>query len=102
MHSPFFWRRNPTKTLGFLLPWISTWFFVRFLLSPPPYAQWFLRKLSFLVLADFFSLFFKIQATAWFSWSCLHAEIRTKLNITFSYLVNVEHSKEDIQNISEI
>jgi hypothetical protein len=51
MHSPFFWRRNPTKTLGFLLPWISPWFFVGFLLSPPPK--------SFLVLADFFPWFFK-------------------------------------------
>ncbi len=36
-----FWRRNPTKTLGFLLPWISPWFFVDFLLSPPPNAQLF-------------------------------------------------------------
>ncbi len=26
----------------------------------------------------FFSLVFEIQATAWFSWSCLHAETRTK------------------------
>jgi hypothetical protein len=59
MHSPFFWRRNPTKTLGFLLPWISPWFFVGFLLSPPPCAQSFLRKPSFLVLADFFPWFFK-------------------------------------------
>ncbi len=57
--SPFFWRRNPTKTLGFLLPWFSPWFFVGFLLSPPPYAQSFLRKPSFLVLADFFPWFFK-------------------------------------------
>jgi hypothetical protein len=59
MHSPFIWRRNPTKTLGFLLPWISPWFFVGFLLSPPPYAQSFIRNPSFLVLADFFSWFFK-------------------------------------------
>ena len=54
MHSPSFWSRNPTKTLGFLLPWISPWIFVGFLLSSPPYAQSFLRKPSFLVLADFF------------------------------------------------
>ncbi len=59
MHSPFIWRRNPTKTLGFLLPWISLWFFAGFLLSPPPYAQSFLRKPSFLVLADFFPWFLK-------------------------------------------
>jgi hypothetical protein len=57
MHSPFFWRRNPTKTLGFLLPWISPWFFFGFLLSPPLYAQSFIRKPSFLVLAHFFPWF---------------------------------------------
>jgi hypothetical protein len=59
MHSSFFWRRNPTKTLGFLLPWFSPWIFVGFLLSPLPYAQSFPRKPSFLVLADFFPWFFK-------------------------------------------
>jgi hypothetical protein len=59
MHSPFIWRRNPTKTLDFLLPWISPWFFIGFLLSPPPYAQSFLRKPSFLVLADIFPWFLK-------------------------------------------
>jgi hypothetical protein len=42
-----------------LLPWISPWIFVGFLLSHPPYAQSFLRKPSFLVLADFFPWFFK-------------------------------------------
>jgi hypothetical protein len=36
MHNPFFWRRNPTKTLGFLRTWISPWFFVGFLLISPP------------------------------------------------------------------
>jgi hypothetical protein len=56
---PFFWCRNPTKTLGFLLPWISPWFFVGFLLCPPPYAQSFLRKPSLLVFADFFPWFLK-------------------------------------------
>ena len=35
-HSPFIWRRNPTKTLGFLLPCFSPWFSVGFLLSPRP------------------------------------------------------------------
>ncbi len=59
MHRPFFWRRNPTKTLGFLLPWFSPWFFVGFLQSPPPYAQSFPRKPSVLVLADFFPWFLK-------------------------------------------
>ncbi len=39
MHSPFFWHTNPTKTLGFLLPWISLWFFVGFLLSPRRFKE---------------------------------------------------------------
>jgi hypothetical protein len=47
MHSPFLWRRNPTKTLGFLLPWISPWMFDGFLLSSPPYTKSYLRKPSF-------------------------------------------------------
>ncbi len=69
----FIWHRNQTKTLGFLLPLISPWFFIGFLLSLPPYALWFLRKPSFLVvLGGFFSLVFKNQSAAWFSWSCLH------------------------------
>ncbi len=57
----FFWRRNPTKTLGFLLPWFSPWFFVGFLLSPPPCAQSFLRNPRFLVLADFFPWILKTK-----------------------------------------
>jgi hypothetical protein len=52
-------QKSNQKTLGFLLPWISHWFFVGFLLSPPPYAKSFLRKPSFLVLADFFPWFLK-------------------------------------------
>jgi hypothetical protein len=48
LHSPFVWRRNPTKTLSFL---------PGFMLSSPPYAQSFLRKPSFLVSADFFPWF---------------------------------------------
>ncbi len=37
----------------------SPFFGAEFLLSPPPYAQSFLRKPSFLVFADFFPWFFK-------------------------------------------
>jgi hypothetical protein len=95
MHSPFFWRRNPTKTLGFLLPWFSPWFFVGFLLSPPPYAQSFLRKPSFLVLADFFPWFFKSKQLL--GWSCLHAAIRTKWKYYFLFIsFQSLHSKKDI------
>ncbi len=36
MHSPFIWRRNPTKTLGFLLPWISPAFSLVFCFLPHP------------------------------------------------------------------
>jgi hypothetical protein len=77
----FFGRRNPTKTLGFLLPWISFWISVGFMLSSPPYAHCTVlfktTKLS--CFGGFFPLFFLIQAIAWFSWSCFHAETRTKL-----------------------
>jgi hypothetical protein len=58
MHSSFLWRRNPTKTLGFLLPWISPWFFVGFLLSPPPYAQSVSKKTKRSCFGGFFSLVF--------------------------------------------
>ena len=36
------------------------------------------KKTKLSCLGGFFSLVFKIQATAWFSWSCLHNETRTK------------------------
>jgi hypothetical protein len=96
MHSPFFWRRNPTKTLGFLLPWFSPWFFVGFLLSPPPYAQSFLRKPSFLVLADFFPWFFKSKQLLGFLGvaSCCNKDQMEIL--LFIYLLKVVHSKKDI------
>jgi hypothetical protein len=71
MHSPFLAQKSNQNTF-FLLPWIFPWFFIGFLLSLSSYAQSVLRKPSFLVLADFFSLFLKNQATAWSSWSCLH------------------------------
>ncbi len=51
MHSPCSAHKYK-KTLGFLLPWISPWFFAGFLLSPPPYAHLFLWKPRFLVLAS--------------------------------------------------
>jgi hypothetical protein len=39
-HSPFLAQKS-NQTLGFLLPWFSPWFSIGFLLSPPPYAQFF-------------------------------------------------------------
>jgi hypothetical protein len=98
MHSPFFWRRNPTKTLGFLLPWFSPWFFVGFLLSPPPCAQSVPRKPSVLVLADFFPWFLKSkQLLCFLGVVCMLIQGPNR-NITF-YINNIkiEYSKEAIQ-----
>jgi hypothetical protein len=97
IHSPFFWRRNPTKTLGFLLPWCSPWFFVGFLLSPLPFAQSFPRKPSFLVLADFFPWFFKSRQLLVFLGVVYMLQQGPNENITFYlYLFKVVHSKKDI------
>jgi hypothetical protein len=97
MHSPFFWRRNPAKTLGFLLPRISPWFFVSFLLSPPSYAQSFLRKPNFLVLADFFPWFFKTKQLLGFLGFVYMLKKGPNGDITFYYyLIKVVHSKKDI------
>jgi hypothetical protein len=98
MHSPLFWRRNPTKTLGFLLPWISPWFFVGFLLSPQPYAQSFLRKPSFLVLADFFPWFLKSKQLLGFLGVVCMLKQGPNKNITFYlYIIKAEYSREAIQ-----
>jgi hypothetical protein len=50
----FFWLRNPTKTLGFLLPWISPWIFVGFYAFFPTLCTVLSKKTKLLVLADFF------------------------------------------------
>ena len=98
MHSHFIWRRNPTKTLGFLLTWISPWFFIGFLLSPPPYAQSFLRKPSFLVLADFFPWFFKSKQLLGFLGVVFMLKQGPNRNIIFYLnIIKVEYSKGDIQ-----
>jgi hypothetical protein len=41
------------------------------------------KKTKLSCFGGFFSLVFKIKATAWFSWSCLHDETRTKEKYTF-------------------
>jgi hypothetical protein len=93
-----FFLRNPTKTLGFLLPWISPWIFVGFLLSSPPYAQSFLRKLSFLVLADFFPWFFKSKQFLGFLGVVFMLKQGPNRHIIFCLTIfKVEYSKEDIQ-----
>jgi hypothetical protein len=98
MHSSFFWRRNPTKTLGFLLPWISPWMFVGFLLSSPPYAQSFLRKPSFLVLADFFPWFFRSNKLLGFLGVDFLMKQRPNRNIIFYLnIIKVEYCKEHTQ-----
>jgi hypothetical protein len=58
MHSSFFLAQKSNQNTWFSATLDFPWFFVGFLLSPPPYAQLFLRKPSFLVLADFFPWFF--------------------------------------------
>ncbi len=73
----FFWRRNPTKTLGCLPPWISPWFFVGFLLSPPHSMQ---RKPSSKLscFGGFFSLGFLNPSNCLVFLELLQAETRTK------------------------
>jgi hypothetical protein len=94
----FFWRRNPTKTLGFLLPWFSPWFFVGFLLSPPPYAQLFPRKPSVLVLADFFPWFLKSKQLLGFLGVVCILKQGPNRKITFlKNIIKIEYSKEAIQ-----
>jgi hypothetical protein len=56
------------------------------------------KKTKHSCFGGFFSLVFEIQATAWFSWSCLHAKTRIKWKYySFFILINIVHSKEDIQ-----
>jgi hypothetical protein len=93
-----FWRRNPTITLGFLLLWIFPWFFVGFLLSPPSYAQSFLRKPSVLVLAEFFPWFFKSRQLLSFLGNVYMLKQGPNRNITFYLnIIKDEYSKEAIQ-----
>ncbi len=59
------------------------------------------KKSKVSCFGGFFSLVFKNQAIAWFSWSCLQSEIRIKWKsyyffILINTLYNV-HSKEDFQ-----
>jgi hypothetical protein len=94
----FILRRNPTKTLGFLLPLFSPWFFVGFLLSPPPYAQSFPRKPSVLVLTDFFPWFLKsMQLLGFLGVVCILKQGPNR-KITFYFnIIKIEYSKEAIQ-----
>jgi hypothetical protein len=58
------------------------------------------HKLS--CFGGFFPLVFKIQATAWFSWSFLHAAIRPNGNITFYlYLFKVYLAKKIFEHFSD-
>jgi hypothetical protein len=59
LHSPLlFVAEIRPKHLVFLLPWVSPWFYVSFLLSPSSYAQSFLRKPKVSCFDEFFSLVF--------------------------------------------
>jgi hypothetical protein len=53
LHSPFFGAEIQLKHLVFwYLGFLPAWFFCCFLLSPPPYAQSFLRNLRLLLLVN--------------------------------------------------
>jgi hypothetical protein len=80
------------------IPWISPWIFVGFLLSSPPYAQSFLKKPSFLVLADIFPWFLKSKQLLDFFGVVFMLKQGPNRNIIFYLnIINVEYSKEDIQ-----
>jgi len=78
----FFGAEIQPKHLVFCYPWISPWFFVDFLLSPPPYAQSFV---SFLVLADYFPWFLKSKQLLGFLGFVYMLKQGPNRNITFLF-----------------
>ncbi len=97
MQSPFFAQKSNqntwfSATLDFSL--VFRWF----LLSSPPFAQSFLRKPSFLVLADFFPWFLKSKQLLGFLGVVCMLKQGPNENITFYLnIIKVEYSKEAIQ-----
>jgi hypothetical protein len=76
------------------------WFFVGFLLSPPPHAQSFLRKPSFLVLADFFFLVFKSKQLLGFFGVVYMLKLGPNKNITFYLnIIKDEYSKKTFSEV---
>ncbi len=76
IHIIFYWRRNPTKTLGFLLPWISPGFGFDFLLSPALCIV-VSKKTKVSCFGGFFPWFLKPSNSLVFV-ELLTSEIRTK------------------------
>ncbi len=96
MHSPFFGAEIQPKHLVFCYLGFLPGFSLVFCCLPHPCTV-LSKKTKLSCFGGFFSLVFKIQATAWFSWSCLHAAIRANGNVTYYlYLFKVVHSKKDI------
>ncbi len=96
-HSPFFWRTSLTKNTWFAATLDFSWFFVGFLLSPPTYAQSFLRKPNVLVLVDCFPWFFKSKQLLSFLGDVYMLKQGQNRNITFYLnIIKVEYSKEAI------
>jgi hypothetical protein len=84
--------------LGKNPPWFSPWFFVGFLLSPPPYAQLSPRKPSVLVFADFFTWFLKSkQLLGFFGVVCMKKQGPNRKFTFYLNIIKIEYSKEAIQ-----
>jgi hypothetical protein len=89
-------------------PWFSTtldfsldfrWFFAFF----PPYAQSFLRKPSFLVLADFFPWFFKSKQLLGSLGVVFMLKQGPNRNIIFYLnIIKVEYAKKTFKHVSEL
>jgi hypothetical protein len=93
----FFWAQKSNQNTWFSATLVFSLVFRWFSAVSPTLCTVLSKKTKLSCFGGFFSLVFKIQATAWFSWSCLHAAIRANGNITYYlYLFKVVHSKKDI------
>jgi hypothetical protein len=83
-----FWSRNPTKTLGFLLPWIS-WFSAFSPTLCTLFCTVVSEKTKLSCFGGFFLGFFNLS-------NCL-VFLENGIITFYLYLIKVEHSKEDIE-----
>ncbi len=98
MHSPFSWRRNPTKNTWFSATFVFSLVFHWFSAVFPTLCTVVSKKTKRSCFGGFFSLVFEIQATAWFSWVVCMLKQGTNRNITFYInIIKIEYSKEAIQ-----
>jgi hypothetical protein len=81
---------SATLDFSLVFPWFSA--------VSPTLCTVISKKTKLSYFGGFFSLVFKIQATAWFSWSCFMLKHGPNRNITFYLnIIKFEYSKEDIQ-----